>query len=129
MSGHAKSDIPKGGRGEPRTSPERDLPDSPEKSPDANEALPSSIKSIMNKMCTDNVNKLDSIIAESVKREITVAISPLESKLGALKESIADLERLAYSHSSQLVDLKVQVCKLTTLADYLSKKYEDLEAR
>ena len=58
---------------------------------------------MVNKMCTDIVNKHDSIIAETVKKEITVATEPFESKVGSLIETVADLERSANSHSSQLM--------------------------
>lgn len=92
-------------------------------SPDANEALLLNIKLMMNECVLINVvNKLYSIIAETIKKEIIAAIEPFESKLVSLSENAADLERSINNNSSQWVGLEAKVSKLTTLADSLSKK-------
>ena len=83
----------------------------------------------MNDLQADIFTKLESIISETVKKEVTTALRPFEENVAAESRTISDLEHSANEHDDQLTSLKANVTVLSATAESLSKKCEDLEAR
>ncbi|KAI3352570.1 hypothetical protein L3Q82_005506 [Scortum barcoo] len=96
---------------------------------DANERLLTRMEVMMEDMRSDILSRFEQIVSETVKREITAALGPLEAKVTSHDKTIADLERSANDYGDKLINLEATVATLTTLADSLSKKCEDLEGR
>ncbi|KAI3370897.1 hypothetical protein L3Q82_007406 [Scortum barcoo] len=123
MSGRGKSDTGKTGRSKPHASPEPPTP------PDTNEALLASIRDMMEEMRCDIISKFETVISETVKREVSAALEPMKNKLSVQGDTVADLERSANDHTVQLTELQAKATLLTTQVDFLTKKCEDLEGR
>lgn len=84
---------------------------------------------MMDEMRSDIISNFNSIVSDSVKREITAVLEPFERQMGSLGETVTSLERAANNHSDQLDELQVNVNKLTAQVESLSKKCKDLEGR
>ncbi|KAI3376704.1 hypothetical protein L3Q82_017143 [Scortum barcoo] len=123
MSGRGKSDTGKTGRSKPHASPEPPTP------PDTNEALLANIRDMMEEMRSDIISKFESVISETVKREVSAALEPMKNKLSVQGDTVADLERSANDHTIQLTELQATATLLTTQLDSLTKKCEDPEGR
>lgn len=115
----------KAGRTEPRLSPDP----STESESDANERLLARMEAMMDNMRTDIVSQFEQIVSGAVKKEITAALGPLESKITAQSQTIANLEEAANSHDEQLTSLNATVAVLESRVESLSQKCEDLEGR
>lgn len=120
-----KTDPTKSARQKSRQSPE---PESPELM-NANGAMLQSIKVMMEEMRSDIVSKFETIISETVKREIQSALKTFDERITANKTTINDLEKAANEHDSQLAELQANVTSLTATVESMGKKCEDLEAR
>ncbi|CAK6983802.1 hypothetical protein L3Q82_017143 [Scomber scombrus] len=87
------------------------------------------IREMMEEMHSDIISKFDMVVSQSVKREITAVLEPFERKLRSVGDTVSELERAANDHSDKLTELEAKVSTLTTLADSLTKKCDDLEGR
>ena len=96
---------------------------------DANEALLHSIKLMMDEMRSDILSKFDSIIADSVKREMKKALKPLQDKITTQGQTIAELERSASDRDNTVAELQTTVNKLTKQVESLSEQCETLQSR
>lgn len=63
------------------------------------------MRQMMDKMRTEIMDKFNTIVKETVKREITAALEVLENKLISQGLTIADLERSANDHDSKITEL------------------------
>ena len=95
----------------------------------ANTALLQSIKAMMDEMRSDIISKLDSTVAETVKRELKDALKPMENKIQSQQRAIAELERSATERDTTVAELQATVSVLTDLVESLSDKCETLESR
>lgn len=98
-------------------------------SAEANSALLASMKMMMEEMRRDILGSFESIVADVVKREITGALAPLETKITSFASTISELEEVANDHDERLTSLQASVSQLRGEVDSLTKKYEDLEGR
>lgn len=94
---------------------------SPERIPGANEELVSSIREMMDEMRSDVISNFNSVVSDTVKREITAVLEPFERRMGSLGETVTGLERAANCHSDHLDELQSKVNKLTDQVESLSK--------
>lgn len=98
--------------------------------PDVNESsLLTSMREMMDEMRTDILGKFESIVSESVKKEVAAALEPLETQLSSHGERISDIEHSANSQDEIIANLQATVGELTAAVDDLTKKCEDLESR
>ena len=100
-----------------------------EPGPDANSDMLHSIKAMMNELRSDIFAKFDSIVAETVRREMNGALEPMKTKIEAHANTISELERAASEQSDSVSELQATVSSLASLVDSLSSKCEDLESR
>lgn len=122
----ARNKLAKFSHGRPQS--EASTSRSPPK-PDANVELLGSIKSVMDDLQTEIIAKFESIIAESVKKEVAIVLKPLEEKVAVQGGTILDLERAASEHRDQLTSMEANITELSAKVKSLSEKCEDLEAR
>lgn len=125
-SARAKGEASRHGRGRPQHQPLE--PESPGKAT-ANEDMLHSIRDMMNDLRTEIINKFESIISDSVKKEVAAALGPIEEKLATQRGTISDLEHSANDHEGQLTSLQAGMAKLSATVETLEKKCEDLESR
>lgn len=129
MANRGRGETSKASRSKPRLSPERQTPDQPAADANANTTLLENMREMMNEMRSDILSKFETTISATVKREILAVLEPFENRLASYGDSIADLERSANAHDTELSNLWSTVSKLTAAVDSLSQKCEDLEAR
>lgn len=97
--------------------------------PEANSMLLANMREMMEEMRKDMVSSFETIISEVVKREVSGALAPLESKMTSFATTITQLEDVANDHDERLVSLQASVCQLRGEVDFLTKKCDDLEGR
>ncbi|XP_016526670.1 uncharacterized protein LOC107836175 [Poecilia formosa] len=95
--------------------------------PDVNSVLLTKMQ--LNDPSTDMINMLENIISNVVKKEISAAVTPLETQIASIGSAIHDLERAANDPDGRLAMLEASVNSLNASVGTLSKKYEDLEDR
>lgn len=90
-----KNESAKPGRGRPRRQ-------SPVKL-DANEDMLHYIEVMMDDLWAEIITKVGSIMSESLKKDVAIALGPLEENTAAQSCTVLDLERSAKEHYDQLV--------------------------
>lgn len=95
----------------------------------ANSVLLANMREMMEEMRRDIVGSFESVIADVVKREVTGALAPLETKITSFASTISGLEEAANDHDERLTSLQAAVGQLRGEVDSLTKKCEDLEGR
>ncbi|CAL9684578.1 unnamed protein product [Knipowitschia caucasica] len=89
-----------------RAMPEQDA------TPAANDTLLANMREMMEEMHRDIISRFEAIVADVVKREVTDALAPLETKLGSYASAISDLEGAANDHEQRLTSIQASVSQL-----------------
>ncbi|XP_017164355.1 eukaryotic translation initiation factor 2-alpha kinase 3 isoform X1 [Poecilia reticulata] len=95
--------------------------------PDVNSVLLTKMQ--LNDPSTDLLNRLENIISNVVNKEISAAVTPLETQIASIGSAIHDLKRAANDQDGRLAMLEASVNSLNASVGTLSKKCEDLEDR
>lgn len=74
---------------------------------------------MMDDLRTEIVPKFESMLAESVRKEVVTVQKPLEAKVVAQGGTILDLERSASKHSDQLPSMEANVTELSAMGKSL----------
>ncbi|CAL9704197.1 unnamed protein product [Knipowitschia caucasica] len=128
MYTRAKTDAAKVGLTQPEGSPEPGAV-SEQDANNANERLLIRMEVMMETLRTDIVSQFEQIVSGAIRKEISAVCEPLQRKIIAHDQTIANLEDTATDHDAQLTSLNATVASLTERVGSLTQKCEDLEGR
>ncbi|CAL1612629.1 unnamed protein product [Knipowitschia caucasica] len=85
------------------------------------------MREMMEEMRGDIISRFEAIVADVVKREVTDALAPSETKLGSYASAISDLEGAANDHEQRLTSIQASVSQLQGKVELLTNKCDKLE--